>query len=276
VQGPRNTSADRLLTADWLIRLRWAEAGLLSLLALLGLMGWGVDRSQPVAVAASLGLAGCALLHWARRRHGRLADWQIGVALGLDTLVLTVVLAVTGGDANPFALLYLVLAISAAMSLPPRLAGLVFVGTALCYGGLFVFAPADLQHHDPVAMRGHLLGMYGAYLVAGLTMVLGFIGVRARQLQADRRLSDAREIEQRNRRLASLATLAAGAAHELATPLSTILVVSHDLKRRASSPRDQRDLSLIEENARDASPPDQPVRVSAYLVAGLTMVLGFV
>jgi two-component system sensor histidine kinase RegB len=49
--------------------------------------------------------------------------------------------------------------------------------------------------------------------------------------RVSRELGRARAVAQRNERLASLATLATGAAHELATPLSTIAVVARELER---------------------------------------------
>jgi two-component system sensor histidine kinase RegB len=47
----------------------------------------------------------------------------------------------------------------------------------------------------------------------------------------DAELSDARERAQRHERLAALTTLAAGAAHELGTPLATVAVAANELQR---------------------------------------------
>ena len=46
-------------------------------------------------------------------------------------------------------------------------------------------------------------------------------------------LDDARERALRSEHLASLTTLAAGAAHELSTPLATIAVAARELERNA-------------------------------------------
>jgi two-component system sensor histidine kinase RegB len=48
----------------------------------------------------------------------------------------------------------------------------------------------------------------------------------------DAELAAARSLTARHEKLASLATLAAGAAHQLATPLSTIAVISKELERQ--------------------------------------------
>ena len=60
---------------------------------------------------------------------------------------------------------------------------------------------------------------------------------RARLVLAERQrsLDDARQRAIRSERLAALTTLAAGAAHELSTPLATIAVVARELEHRAGA-----------------------------------------
>lgn len=84
-------------------------------------------------------------------------------------------------------------------------------------------------------MLWHLRGMWVGYVLAGAA-ILGFVGRIARSLaERDRDLADAREQAARSAQLASLATLSAGAAHELGNPLSTIAIVSRELDRQLSS-----------------------------------------
>jgi two-component system sensor histidine kinase RegB len=84
---------------------------------------------------------------------------------------------------------------------------------------------------DPVAMLwGTLVALSGVLMLsAGAVYVTGRVrqGLAAREAG----LEQAREEVRRNEKLASLATLAAGTAHELATPLSTIAVVASELAR---------------------------------------------
>jgi two-component system sensor histidine kinase RegB len=68
-------------------------------------------------------------------------------------------------------------------------------------------------------------GIAAAFIVYFVTRVTRDLAGREAEL------SRARAAAQRSERLASLATLAAGAAHELATPLSTIAVVAKELER---------------------------------------------
>jgi two-component system sensor histidine kinase RegB len=71
----------------------------------------------------------------------------------------------------------------------------------------------------------HLRGMWVAFGVAACFIVYFVHRVTRALAEREAELADARK-------LASLATLAAGAAHELSTPLGTIAVVSKELERR--------------------------------------------
>jgi two-component system sensor histidine kinase RegB len=77
----------------------------------------------------------------------------------------------------------------------------------------------------------HLQGMWVAFGVAAAFIVYFVSRVTGDLAQRERELARARTLAARSEKLASLATLAAGAAHELATPLSTIAVVATELER---------------------------------------------
>ena len=80
-------------------------------------------------------------------------------------------------------------------------------------------------------MRLH--GVWIAFCFAA-TFIVYFIRRVARALaDRERELLVVRVRAERRDKLASLATLAAGAAHELSTPLSTIAVVCQELRRSA-------------------------------------------
>ena len=153
---------------------------------------------------------------------------------------LTVVLGLTGGPMNPFSLLYLVLALGAALTLEAAGAWAVVLLGGAAYGALFLPPFNPHAHH----LDSHLLGMWFAYAtVAPLTTFA------VRRLRV--RLARATEDAARSEKLAALATLAAGAAHELATPLSTIRVVAHELARGPAAGDDRtgrvaEDAALIE------------------------------
>src|SRR5262249_26564536 len=130
-----------------------------------------------------------------------------------------------------------------AVMLPPRL-GWALVGLSLaCSAALFVhhvpLAGAHEHHHVPgMKMDGassgfdwHLRGMWVALGVAASFIVYFLRRVALELAERERQLATARERIARSERLASLATLAAGAAHELGSPLGTIAVAARELER---------------------------------------------
>ena len=159
----------------------------------------------------------------------RFPQATLGAIFVLDTLCLTVMLGLTGGSTNPFSLLYLVQITLSAVVLKKTWTWALGVLATVCFGLLFLFhvpAPAFETHHDAQGLSPHLVGMWVAFIVAAglITFFTGKVsdGLREREHQ----VLTLQEQIAKNERLASLATLAAGAAHELGTPLGTIAVVS--------------------------------------------------
>ncbi|MGO9275548.1 MAG: ATP-binding protein [Terriglobia bacterium] len=157
----------------------------------------------------------------------------LGLLLAFDTVCLTVLLALSGGPANPFSLLFLVeITLSAVVLSKPwtwALGGLSIIG----FGSLFwahVRIPVFGGHHNFEGFSIHLVGMWIAFAVGALLITV-FIGKVSEALR--RQEQEALQLQQRlahHERLASIATLAAGAAHELGTPLATIAVASRELE----------------------------------------------
>jgi len=183
----------------------------------------------------------------AASRGVQVGDLTIGGVLLVDVALLTVVLAISGGPANPFSVLFLFPVTVGALLLPSLWTWGLVGATAAAYGSLFLVGSPAAHVHDPGAMGRHLAGMFAAYSLTGPLVAVAVMKIRAALDDADRRTSEAHELQAQNEKLAALATLAAGAAHELATPLSTILLVSGELRRRMDGSRDSEDLALIRE-----------------------------
>ncbi len=214
---------------SWLIRLHWgAIAGqLVTIVGVDRLMGIELPLAPLfiiVAVEVACNLA-CALAE----RRAEVQEWWAGAAIAADVVLLTSLLYFAGGPFNPFSFLYLVEIALAAVILPARwtwaLVGLSLSGSAL----LFV-AHRPLTLGDD-HMSIHLRGMWVAFGVAATFIVYFLLRVR-RSLEArEADLAAVRNLGARQEKLAALATLAAGAAHELSTPLSTIAVAAKELER---------------------------------------------
>lgn len=155
----------------------------------------------------------------------------------LDTFCLTALLMLTGGASNPFSLLYLVHITLSAIILTKRQTWLLGGLSVLCFGLLFVtyrpIAALEMHHHEQ-GFNLHLIGMWVAFTVA--TFLIAAFSGKISELLREREDSLLRMQEElaKKDRLASLATLAAGAAHELSTPLGTIALVAKEMERYAN------------------------------------------
>lgn len=219
----------------WLVRLRWwAMFGQVVVIVIarsvVGLELPLFALSTLVGVSVLINLISAA---WARR-GGRVHPFAVPVLTGVDVLLLTGLLYFTGGPTNPFSSLYIVHIALAAVVLPP-LQTWGLVGLALgCFGALFLgHRPLELPGAAAglFGIQGRLGGSWASFLVAAVFIVYFVQRVTGALGRREHELTRARELSVRSEKLASLATLSAGAAHELATPLSTIAVIAKELER---------------------------------------------
>ncbi|TPV95930.1 MAG: sensor histidine kinase [Myxococcales bacterium FL481] len=230
----------RVEDIEWLVRLRWgAIAGQLALIA--G-VSYGLGVTLPlvelgVVVIAEVGFN--LMFTWMRRRGVRFGSRAVAGMMAGDICAFTAILYFTGGPFNPFSFLYLVYVALAAVAVGAPwswgLAALAFAG----FGALFLdHRSLDLPHHHGgadlhggSAMDLHMKGMWVALCVASAFIVHFIRRVLAQLQQREAQLAAIREQTHRTEKLASLATLAAGAAHELSSPLSTIAIAAKELQR---------------------------------------------
>ena len=237
---------------SWLVKLHWVailgQIGLILAVHASGALKLPIGPLLALVVLETL--ANLGLEVWLRRGGSPGEPLIAGVML-LDSLVLTGLLHLSGGHFNPFSTLYLVNVALAAILLSPRWSWAQAVLSLVAFGALFPlqhFAPFGVSDHEAM-MAIHLQGMWVAFAIATV-FIVGIVQVVSRALaERDRELAVARSLGERREKLASLATLAAGAAHELATPLSTIAVAAKELEREleaeGASADARSDLGLI-------------------------------
>jgi two-component system sensor histidine kinase RegB len=218
--------------ARWLVRLRWGAVAGQTLVVLLARYGLGA-RLNPVLLLGIVGLlaasnGGLALI--LRRGIQVRTRWLAGI-LAFDVLQLSALLSVAGGPSNPFSVFYLVEITIAAVMLGPRGTWALAALAVSAYAALFVLYPPAPADHTGAAFAAHLRTMWMALTAAAALTAYFVVRLSAEIEQRDAELSDARERAQRHERLAALTTLAAGAAHELGTPLATVAVAANELQR---------------------------------------------
>lgn len=228
------------LNFSWLVKLRWSQivGQTCTILGVYWLLGVEVPLLPLFSiVAVELG-SNVAFEIWQRRARA-VAEWHLVGVMALDVVLLTGLLYWSGGPFNPFSFLYLVNIALAAVVLRARWTWMLVALSVLGFGAVLVWhrpLPLEhLQHLDPEAyLELHQRGMWVAFGVAAAFIVHFLLRVTGALAQRERELSEARSLASRRERTASLATMAAGAAHELATPLGTIALVAKELERNLS------------------------------------------
>ena len=193
----------------------------------------------PVVVIALLMAAVSAAAYVRLRRAERIGEAEIFGHILLDVAALTALLYFTGGVYNPFAYCYLLLVLYGATALPQRFGWALAAASVLCFSLLQVFyVPLPLP--DTLAAHAGLdeMARWVVYvMLAGLVL---WFALRLNELRRShyRHIEAEAEERARERYLLGLATLAAGTAHEMGTPLSTMSVVVGDLRRSGQPPAD--------------------------------------
>jgi two-component system sensor histidine kinase RegB len=169
-------------------------------------------------------------------RRGSSSAALNGLAFASDVVLLTGLLDVTGGPFNPFIVMYAAYVWAAAVVVSPLWAAGVSVVSLAGFGWLVVdhLQAGLMEHHRLNDFPTHLFTMW--FAGGGVAELVSHYVARARAAlaQQEAQVNEARERASRSERLASLTTLAAGAAHELSTPLATIAVAARELERNAT------------------------------------------
>ena len=224
---------ERSVRLDTLIRLRWlAVVGQTTAVLVVYL---GLDYELPIwsclaviALAAWLNIVLRMRFPVMQRLEPDRAAWL----LAFDIAELAVLLFFTGGLQNPFSLLLMGPVLLSATGLPPRMT-LLLGGFAITCATVLIFVYYPLPWgSEPLDLPAH----YVMGLWLSLLLSISFVGLHAWQITEEARqlanaLTATELVLEREQHLSQLDGLAAAAAHELGTPLSTITVVARELER---------------------------------------------
>lgn len=210
----------------------------------LGLVAGVLDHPLPVVPLGVilLLLGGLNILTWRLfRADTAVSDEAIFSQLLLDVAAVTGVFYYTGGASNPFIWFYLLPLIIAATILP-RIYTWIMAGlTVTCYTVLlfrFVPLPHEAMHHEG-GFQMHVFGMWLGFLISAGFVAVTIVGMAHSLRERDRKLAEAREQVLQNERLIAMGSLAAGAAHELGTPLGTMAILVNELEQEHSDDVDR-------------------------------------
>ncbi|WP_236075214.1 ATP-binding protein [Mariprofundus sp. EBB-1] len=153
--------------------------------------------------------------------------------LMVDVLFLTLLLYFSGGYTNPFISLYLLPLIIVSSTLGRRQAMAMALVILVSYTLLVFFYQPLFVMGATAATSGfhmHLLGMWFSFVLSVGLIVFFIMRMTESIHKRDLRLAEMREVAERDSHVLALGAMAAGAAHELGTPLATMAVVSHELE----------------------------------------------
>ena len=224
----------RHVRLDTILRLRWLAA--LGQLTAIFIVAQGLEFD--VAIIPCVAIVGLSALvnlalQIAFNPMQRLEPVYAAALLALNIVELAALLFLTGGLQNPFSFLFLAPVLISATALPIRLTIALGVLAVACASALVFFhLPLPWDSDDPLVLPPiYLFGVWLSILVAiGVTSLYAF-----QVTEESRKLSDALAATElvltREQHLTQIDGLAAAAAHELGTPLSTIFLISRELEK---------------------------------------------
>ncbi|MDQ8036639.1 MAG: ATP-binding protein [Pedobacter sp.] len=198
---------------------------------------------------------------WRLRRGGAVSEAELFVQLVVDVLLMTLVFYRTGGSTNPFVSWYLVPLTIAAATLRIGYTIVLALLTLAVYSLLLVhyipFAPFAATHmgHMPMTVelaadnphahhmtlqqapdgQGsgfnlHVFGMWLNFILSAALISFFVTRMSGALREQDRQLARQHENLLQREQVVALGALAAGAAHELGTPLSTMAILARDIE----------------------------------------------
>jgi len=238
------------ISVHWFINLRWV--------AVLGqfftiLFVWQIFqiplRVQPLLITVSVtAFSNLVLMFWYLGYRRTTTDpvrsslWHnvLAAVMALDLFLLTCLLYFSGGPTNPFWIFFFVNLCLAGIELTALVAWCLNFLAVFCFAFLLfdhspLLVPGLNALLPPIRETGMITLTHNGVFVAFITcasVIVSFttlVTSKLRKREEELRQLEAKRI--RGEKLEALGTLAAGAAHELATPLGTIAVIVGELHR---------------------------------------------
>lgn len=174
---------------------------------------------------------------WRLRTTSVISNAEVFGHLLFDVFFLILLLINTGGASNPL-ISYLLVLLAVTATLLPKTYVNSFAISGIAIYTFFIFLDLQVDHQQEMDTAGqemsfqlHLVGMWVIFVVSAI-LISVFITRMASTIKVrEATLAKARENEIRNEQLVAIGTLAAGTAHALGTPLSTMAVLLTELDR---------------------------------------------
>lgn len=210
--------------------------------------------TTPIVITLSAFTIITALTFFRTKHELPVTDTEFFIQLLIDIICLSTLFYCSGGASNPFVFYFLVPICIAAATLPW---GYTWLIALLCVTSytllLFFYIPMPIlspghgvSHTEHHPINVHILGMWANFFISAM-LITYFVVRMANDLRhQEKLLNQRREDALRDEQLMAVATLAAGTAHELGTPLSTMKVLLRELTNEHQHPLElHQDLKLL-------------------------------
>lgn len=245
-QSLARISTSKLVSTKAIQNIRWiAIIGQLSAILIVQ-YGFNFDLPLGACLTVVAISAAVSLIQVIKSRKDD--NFSVKALFGLlvfDVVQLAILLYLTGGLINPFAIMFLAPVTISATVLPQgRTLALVAIVVSL--------ATILVAYHDPLPWGQAMLNLPPLYVTGlwtALVLTTIFIAVYASMVAKQSRdlargLAEARVTMAQEQQMVALGSLATAAAHKLGSPLNTITLIAHDLGKM--HPKD--DFEMIKED----------------------------
>ena len=236
----------------WLVRIRWGAVVAWSVIGTVVSIT-GVITTSPIPLLGFLALTTISNLFLSRVRTERESFLRLGgLVLAFDIALLMGLLFCYGGYANPFSMMFLVYVTIAAFVLNASWTWWSFGLSSLGFVALFFYhiplAGFEMHHHGGGGgFSLHLHGMLIAFLIIGALTSLSLTQMSREVESQGEKINQLQQRKGVEEKFLAIATLAAGAAHELSTPIGTLSLITEDLALSLrNDPRFKEDVSLMQ------------------------------
>ena len=164
-------------------------------------------------------------------KQSQIGNFDYMLQLVVDIIGLSVLVYLTGGSTNPFIFFFLLPITFAAASLNFKQTCIITILAIISYTALMFYHVPLLkhaEHHEGFDL--HVWGMWYGFLISAVLVSYFVSRIGSSLRKRNLALAKAREENLKAEQVLSLGTLAAGTAHELGTPLSTMAVVAKEME----------------------------------------------
>ncbi len=244
----------RALRRKTLAMLRWFAIGGQTISVLVAF--FALDIELPVLaclVAIAAAVAYNVIVHLTDDGATRLTEQNARQSLLFDLAQLIVMLYLTGGLANPFAV-FLLAPVTIAASILSLRTTILIAGVTIASASALAFLAPTLSLTDGTPLTPPPLLLVGFW--AAIAISVAFQAIYARRVANESfnmsaALGATQMALEREQKISAIGALAAAAAHELGTPLATITLVASELRKELAGQAElEEDAALIAEQAK--------------------------